>query len=144
MYVVQGTPPVTGLPGAAPGIGLPLAGSTFAAMAFQTGSRAAQASGRPPGISEGPNRAPSSPPSSGTRLSITASVAAPAFTMMTTRRGRAMEATKSGSVDAGTSAPPVVPKTEGGFLAMKRSVTSVVRLNTATRKAWSAMFRARF
>ncbi len=48
--------------------------------------------------------------------------------MMTTRRGRAMEATKSLSSAAGTRAPPVVPNTAGGFSATKASVTLVVRL----------------
>ena len=60
--VVQGTPPVTGLPGAAPGSGLPVFASTFAAIAVHTGSSSAHASRLPPGIRDGPKRAPSSPP----------------------------------------------------------------------------------
>ena len=59
---MQGTPPVTGLPGAAPSIGLPVFASTFAAIAVQIGSSSFHASLSPPGMSEGPKRAPSSPP----------------------------------------------------------------------------------
>src|SRR3954464_14551421 len=62
MYAVHGTPPATGRPGVAPSIGLPVFSSTFAAMAFQIGSRCFHESGSPPGMSDGPNRAPVSPP----------------------------------------------------------------------------------
>ena len=62
MYAVHGTPPSMGLPGAAPSSGLPVFASTLAAMAFQIGLRSFYDAGSPPGISEGPKRAPSSPP----------------------------------------------------------------------------------
>jgi len=62
MYVAHGTPPRTGLPGVAPASGLPVFASTFAAIASHTGFKISHASGLPPGMSDGPNRAPSSPP----------------------------------------------------------------------------------
>ena len=62
MYVVQLKPPSTGLPASAPSSGLPVSGSTLAAMAFQIGSNCDHASRSPPGIKDGPKRAPSSPP----------------------------------------------------------------------------------
>ncbi len=173
---MQGTPPVTGLPGAAPGIGLPVFASTLAATASQMGFSSSQASNSPPGMSDGPKRAPSSPPdtpepmkrrffsrsafsrrmvsvqsalppsitmspasSSGTSPSMTASVALPAWTRMIIFRGRASDATNSGSVFVPTS-PPGVP----GWSATNLSVFSVVRLKTEIWKPWSAMFSARF
>ena len=45
-----------------PRIGLPVCGSTLAAIAFHIGFDLSHAHGSPPGISEGPNLAPSSPP----------------------------------------------------------------------------------
>ena len=45
----QGTPPVTGLPGRAVSIGLPVAGSTLAAVAFQIGSMTLQFNQQVPG-----------------------------------------------------------------------------------------------
>ena len=60
--------------------------------------------------------------SSGANSSITASVAAPAFTMMTRRRGRSRLATNSSAVRAGTKAPSW-PNS-----AMMASVLAVVRL----------------
>jgi hypothetical protein len=62
MYAVQGSPPVTGLPGAQSSSGLPVLGSTLAAMASQIGRRCSHEAGCPPGMSEGPKRAPTSPP----------------------------------------------------------------------------------
>ena len=59
---MQLKPPSIGFPGAAPSIGLPVSESTLAAIAFHIGSISAQASIEPPGMSEGPKRAPSSPP----------------------------------------------------------------------------------
>ena len=55
-------PPVTGFPGVAPSIGLPVFLSTLAAIAVQIGFRCFHACFVPPGMSDGPNRAPSSPP----------------------------------------------------------------------------------
>jgi hypothetical protein len=43
-------------------IGLPVLASTFAATAFQIGSSSFHAPSSPPGMSDGPKRAPSSPP----------------------------------------------------------------------------------
>src|SRR4051812_44055266 len=51
-----------GLPGDAPVSGLPVLGSTLAEMDSQMGLRRAQALRSPPGMSDGPKRAPSSPP----------------------------------------------------------------------------------
>src|SRR5438105_307232 len=62
MYVVHGTPPLTGFPGDAPARGLPVFGSTLAATASQMGFNSCQAANSPPGMSDGPKRAPSSPP----------------------------------------------------------------------------------
>ncbi len=160
MYAVQGTPPTAGLPGAAPASGLPVFGSTLAAIASQTGFSSSQAANSPPGIREGPKRAPSSPPdtpepmkrrpfsrsafsrrivsvqselppsttmspgsSSGTRLSITASVPLPAWTRMTILRGFASDWTNSSSVFVPTTPPGVL-----GFSATNFSIFSVVRL----------------
>ena len=50
------------LSGLAPISGFPVLGSTLAAIAVQIGSSSFQASIEPPGISDGPKRAPSSPP----------------------------------------------------------------------------------
>ena len=62
MYAAHGSPSVTGLPGSAVSIGLPVCGSTLAAMAFSMGATRFQAFSEPDGINEGPKRAPTSPP----------------------------------------------------------------------------------
>ena len=62
MWATQGTPPLIGLPGAPPVNSTPVVASTFAAIASQIGLSSAHAAGSPPGMSEGPKRAPSSPP----------------------------------------------------------------------------------
>ena len=62
MYSAHEKPPTTGFPGLPPSIGSPVAGSTFAAMSRQIGSKLAQALRVPEGISDGPKRAPVSPP----------------------------------------------------------------------------------
>lgn len=64
--------------------------------------------------------------SSGTSSSMTASVAAPALTMMTTLRGRSSEATKS-AIDSDGTKSPSVPAS-----AIRDSVLAYERLCTAT------------
>ena len=66
--------------------------------------------------------------SRGANSSITASVAAPAFTMMTMRRGRCSEATNSSAVRLGTKVPSF-PK-----LPMTSLTRAVVRLCRAVAK----------
>ena len=129
----------------------------------------------PPGMREGPLRAPSSPPetpmptkwipvpsssfprrcvsvkrefppsimtspfsSNGAICWITASTGAPAFTMIIALRGRVSAPTNSSIVRVGVI-----------FLSLARpaanlSVTSVVRLKTATENPLESMFRTRF
>ena len=62
MCAVHANPPVTGFPGSAPSMGLPVFLSTLAAIAFHIGLRCCHACFVPPGMSDGPKRAPSSPP----------------------------------------------------------------------------------
>src|SRR5262245_5021233 len=64
MYAVHASAlgAIIGLPGEAPVSGLPVFGLTLAAIASQIGLSRRHASGSPPGMSDGPKRAPSSPP----------------------------------------------------------------------------------
>ena len=75
--------------------------------------------------------------SSGANSSITASVAAPAFTMMTRRRGRSRLATNSSAVRAGTKVPSW-PNS-----SMMASVLAVVLLCRAVAYPCLAKLRAR-
>src|SRR5436189_128194 len=64
MYAVHGTALslLIGLPRAAPVSGRPVFASTFADTATQIGLMSSHDFGSPPGMSDGPNLAPSSPP----------------------------------------------------------------------------------
>ena len=62
MYSAHEKPPTTGLPGLPPSIGSPVTESTLAAISRQIGSRLDHALRVPDGMSDGPKRAPVSPP----------------------------------------------------------------------------------
>ncbi len=72
--------------------------------------------------------------------SMTASVAAPAWTMMMATRGRSRERMKSSMSREGTK----TPSEPSPWAAMRRSVRVGVRLNTAVRYPLRARLRARF
>ena len=115
MYAVQGTPPTTGLPGAQSSSGLPVFGVDLGGDGLPDRLAGAPTpSGSPPGISDGPKRAPSSPPETpepkkrqlvGVLLLAADGVGPQALPQSTTMSSLSTPAPRSCSMTASTGAP---------------------------------------